>query len=601
MSVSVTLMELVDLALGCPDPGSVNFTVLRSLLQGMLEELGIGAVKRDLPEIQGTLTGRELPRSAQTPGIEGLAVHRLAQRVAKLEQHLELLNQLPSTEALLHQTSPGATQSMSDVWQLLQLRRRTEANEDGVAKAMSVLGDLLGEVRSLRDSQDRVLTELEELRAELQTVSLQEVQDTVRAQEEQSEKMKQAEESLRSLCADLASFPRPEELLQWRHIEEALSSQSDTEMGPTEGSDRAGARLLQVLGGLPAEQQVLGEELRSLKEQLGQHREEMASKGVPDNLLASLNWMEEDLRVLKMKSDEEQHALEACQIKLQDFQAQSEKLSTTTEQLLCHWRDIQDRVTTLEQERDDYKRLGSGNSEAASEGQQDTVSQSQLSAVSQQLSTMLQDLLDRISTQDRDWQGILDKLLKDMDSKLDRMELAPLRSELEAGWRTVKQRLREAPAFDTDTPAGFRKQLFEKVNCLSCDRPARMLKGIHMVTVPCRPQRPVSAGHPGSPWHSWYYRRWPDCHPSRVSRSCGGVHTMGGVGVRRPPQPPLPQGLSTLYANTDPALQPYRKEEVDIIGTNGVLYRGRLELHLPTLPAHGHRDRTPRGESVTAD
>lgn len=94
------------------------------------------------------------------------------------------------------------------------------------------------------------------------------------------------------------------------------------------------------------------------------------------------------------------------------------------------------------------------------------------------------------------------------------MALDPLSRQLEAVWKVVKKYLSEGPRFDADSAAGFKKcvglgwaglgggavadqaqwggacsagglqlrpvccrQLFERVKCISCDRPVTMMTG----------------------------------------------------------------------------------------------------------------------------
>ncbi|XP_044289348.1 uncharacterized protein C16orf96 homolog [Varanus komodoensis] len=97
--------------------------------------------------------------------------------------------------------------------------------------------------------------------------------------------------------------------------------------------------------------------------------------------------------------------------------------------------------------------------------------------------------------QDKDWQKALEKLFTDMDCKLDRMALDPLSKQLEDVWQFIKKFLSEGPRFDADSAAGFKRQLFERVKCISCDRPVTMMTGPHMITIrkPAQRPRPASA------------------------------------------------------------------------------------------------------------
>ncbi|KAJ8413631.1 hypothetical protein AAFF_G00081380 [Aldrovandia affinis] len=412
------------------------------------------------------------------------SIHELV----RLEQRLDAQDQLPGTDAFLKQSSSGSTQLVRDMWQLMQLRKKTEANQDGITKAMSVLGDILDEVRILKDTRDSTLSQMEALQ--------------------------------RSLSSDLAAIPHPEELVLWSHVAEALPQLSRPQDQPsTESAQQVGQRALQMVGGLSAEQGTLKDELGSQQDQLRQLMLSLVNKDIPDNMQARLKSLDDEVHALKNKDKQEQRGLASLWDK---FSAEFDRQNAANQQLLDNYREVE-------------LKWGMRSEDAL-------LNQAQQEAISQHLSSILQDLLPALPTQDRDWPGMLEKLSKDMECKLDRVELTPLRQELEEGWRRVKAQLKEEPDFNADTPAGFRK----------------------------------------------------------LPRAHGGVQARRTAASRRPPSA---QALHTLYPSTDPALQPYCRtvgstnslshEEVGILGTDGILYRGRVELTLPSLVPPCSRSSAP--------
>ncbi|XP_078736772.1 glutamine-rich protein 2-like [Lampetra fluviatilis] len=99
------------------------------------------------------------------------------------------------------------------------------------------------------------------------------------------------------------------------------------------------------------------------------------------------------------------------------------------------------------------------------------VSRSLFSEATERLHAMMDGLLERVSGQEGDWQRQTQMLVAHMDSKLDRMELDPLRRELEERWGAVKRRLQDGEQIQADDAAGFRRQLIARFHCISCDRP----------------------------------------------------------------------------------------------------------------------------------
>ncbi|KAJ8363857.1 hypothetical protein SKAU_G00126880 [Synaphobranchus kaupii] len=504
---------------------------------------------------------------------------------------MDALDQLPTADVLLKQTTSGSAQLVSDMWQLMQLRKKTEANQDGITKAMSVLGDMLDEVRTLKDTRNSTLMQMEELQ-----VNLQAVKDAMKALEDIKERMRQMEEALRLLGCNLAALPHPEELVLWSHVTEALPQPSGPQNQPdTESQQQAGRQALQRVGALSAGQAALKEELESLQEQLQQHTLSLVEEASL-KILGCSSLQADGMTTAKCIGSkcpscptvcDEQRGLATVWDKLAEFRAESDRQNVATQQLLGSCREMESRVSHLEQHRDHmHRRKRSGESgEVQLErgvGDEDaSLSQAQQKAISQYLSSMLEDLLPTLPPQDWDWPEVLDKLSKDMERKLDRVELIPLKQELEEGWRKIRARLKQEPDLNADTPAGFRKKLLERVSCISCDKPANILTGMHLVTVQSRPPRPGSCGPMGS-----QQRRWAWGLPLH-SR---GIQTRRATAGRRPPSA---QTLGTFYPCMDPVQQPYCREEVGILGTDGILYRGRVDLTLPSLVPPCSRASTP--------
>lgn len=163
---ALTLNHLVDLALGTPDVGAVNFNVLHTLLHAVINKLDIGAVKAEISEADknylalnrdGSLLSA--PSRASTVGKDsgldtdgesgredtGIIPHRhshhhiLEKKVAQIEDKLKTLDKLPSNEDLFSRTRGEAKKNaVSEMWQNIQLAKRVDANEGGISK-VSVL------------------------------------------------------------------------------------------------------------------------------------------------------------------------------------------------------------------------------------------------------------------------------------------------------------------------------------------------------------------------------------------------------------------------------------------------------------------------------
>uniref|UniRef100_G1MYF8 DUF4795 domain-containing protein n=1 Tax=Meleagris gallopavo TaxID=9103 RepID=G1MYF8_MELGA len=279
----------------------------------------------------------------------------------------------------------------------------------------------------------------------------------------------------------------------------------------------------------------------------------------------------------RQRQDEE--LLKHIQAAVTQVQGDCEKLSSVTGNLMDdrhqRQRDIEalfQSLERLEKEKVDKEELvleiDVKADRAALAGK---VSCAQFDAAMEQLNGMIGEMLSKVTGQEQDWHQVQQKLIEELDSKLDRLELAPLRQQLEERWRSILKQLKEkTPRVEADDAAGIRKQLLAHFHCVSCDRPLHMLvPGPHIVTIPPLPPlpsrvtvRPRATFQPeqGHRWgtrgqgdHSWHRGGLSPEHPPaprreqgaqcgflQVPRRCGGQHTVTHPLQRCPRPPHLP-------------------------------------------------------------
>nr|XP_012309338.1 glutamine-rich protein 2 [Aotus nancymaae] len=199
------------------------------------------------------------------------------------------------------------------------------------------------------------------------------------------------------------------------------------------------------------------------------------------------------------RQDEE--LLGRVQSAILQVQGDCEKLNVTTSNLIEDHRQKQKDIAMLyqgleklEKEKANREHLEMEIDVKADKSALATkVSRIQFDATTEQLNHMMQELVAKMSAQEQDWQKILEKLLTEMDTKLDRLELDPLKQLLEDRWKSLRQQLRERPPlYQADEAAAMRRQLLAHFHCLSCDRPLETT-----VTGQAIPVTPAGPGLPG--------------------------------------------------------------------------------------------------------
>ncbi|EMP23778.1 Glutamine-rich protein 2 [Chelonia mydas] len=210
----ISLLELADLSIGTPEIGVVNFNALHTLLHAIIRQLNLQDVKTELldekpkppepvplqeKETKGQCNASEdfpyadlekkvIGVAAQVHGMEakvvGVAtqvhgveaqVHGIGEQVQGLEKQMAALEKLPSGTDLLERTKSGSPNgsAVADMWQMMQMKKKIEANETGISKAMALFQDLLNEVNGVKMANFHMNEGLQNIKEKLDSRNLE--------------------------------------------------------------------------------------------------------------------------------------------------------------------------------------------------------------------------------------------------------------------------------------------------------------------------------------------------------------------------------------------------------------------------------------------
>ncbi|KAJ8389165.1 hypothetical protein AAFF_G00123710 [Aldrovandia affinis] len=623
MSVAISLFDLVNLSVGTPDVGAVNFNALHTLLHAIVRHFKIQDVTAEWIGEDGDGRPHDPSQKKSLPREKSSPYHHMEDKLRQIERQMAALDKLPSGAELLTRSGSGTT-PVSDLWQLMQLRRKVQGNEDGVSKSMALIQDLLNEILELRASRDSLQDEVKTLQ---QQVSQRELQER------------------------MGQYPDPEELthcITWDVLQEALVSErtqqqqaatpasSPRGQQPQSGGPRpkGGGRwadrypetmdALQRLGRLGPRHEALEGRVGRLEASKADHAQlqqlsdmltDVARREIPDNLLEEVSQLRTLLDSLMSDKDKSSTLMGDAQAAILQLQAECEKLHATT----CHLAEEQGQrrqhienlyksVEQLEEKKADKEHVEMEiDIKADKQALETKVSRVHFDSMTEQLSSMFQDLLSKISGQEQDWHKVIQKISMEMECKLNRIELDPLKQQLEERWKTIRKQLQAPPAPELDDAAGIRRQLVARFHCISCDRPVDMMTpGPHLVTVPPAPGLPSHrSSRPYTVYELEQVRQ--NCRSDKIpemtdysylamSRNCGGSHTLTYPNRRYTRLQHIAQfiqegeeGQTQTQALSGTSLR--IQEEVDILGLDGHIYKGRLnsravrsvESRLPTI------------------
>ncbi|XP_034750818.1 uncharacterized protein LOC117958492 isoform X2 [Etheostoma cragini] len=307
-------------------------------------------------------------------------------------------------------------------------------------------------------------------------------------------------------------------------------------------------------------------------------------------------------RAEPLKDIEDMQLVNDVQKVILHLQAECQKLHETTRCLHEDNRQKQSHIEELYKTTEELEEKKADKEMVASEIKADKfaleskVSRLQFDSVTEQLNAMFHELLNKVTGHEQDWYKVVNKLSTEMERKLNRMELDSVKDQLENRWKNIHEKLQAQGAPEHEDAAGIRKQLVDRFHCLSCDRPVVMhTPGQHLVKQPSTPGFPSHKSiRPFTVYALEQFRQhyrseriseMTDYGHLAASRSCGGSHTVTLAGQRRPVLQFMKHNPQTEVDAVIPS------EEVDIIGLDGHIYKGRLnastirntETKLPTI------------------
>ncbi|UJR21321.1 hypothetical protein I4U23_024412 [Adineta vaga] len=213
------------------------------------------------------------------------------------------------------------------------------------------------------------------------------------------------------------------------------------------------------------------------------------------------------------------------------------------------------------------------------------------------LSQNINDCLQKFHVHDDIQKKDSQKINHDLNEKLDRTELDALRDYMDKQMKKLKKLAKEQQqqtqqqhvhVMSEDEAAGLRKQLI-RFHCISCDRPIDVQPHPQQPSLPVNQgMRPIQSPRPYTTYELDQIRQFQKSQQFSndissgaadvyaTMRQCGGSHTTTLPFKRQiRTQPSVPE--ETLLA----------RNEVDIKGHDGVIYKGRITVDkLPSVDLH---------------
>uniref|UniRef100_A0ACB8EJV2 Uncharacterized protein n=1 Tax=Sphaerodactylus townsendi TaxID=933632 RepID=A0ACB8EJV2_9SAUR len=171
MAFKVSLYELVDISIGTPEVGVVNFNSLHTFLHALLRHLKVEDIlteikqewqppptsesgkvpsaedvtklgdnrlanlEKKLKQLEHNLQGVEDQVRGVEDQVQGVqdSVHGMGKKVKGFQKQVSSMDR-PSATELIEKTRSGSDTAVADMWRLMQLQKKVEANEEGLTQ-----------------------------------------------------------------------------------------------------------------------------------------------------------------------------------------------------------------------------------------------------------------------------------------------------------------------------------------------------------------------------------------------------------------------------------------------------------------------------------
>lgn len=659
MPTQVKLAQMVDLALGTPEVGAVNFNVLHSLLHAMLKRLNILDVQADIDEFDRDFLSSSKQRqisslsdidsgrgedsedalsekSASIKTRHKTPYHNLEVKVAKMSEQLEKFgNELPTYKELFERGNmdPSANTPVADVWKYIKIQKKVDANSDGLDELHNLVDGLMKNIKKLEQENKRLNEKIGGLN----------IDDLLK-------RLAELEKKTDEMIEKFSLLPTPEELAQfvtWPALEDALlgikrdwenmqpaervvveiSSQTDPPSRPVSSrplsrvstaSSGPSAEVLDVLeklGKLSESHDALTKRVEALEEEIKNKLDKSALENLnlSGDLLEQLSKLKEELDALAQAREKDSDALSRAQQAILQLQAEVEKLHSTTKDIIEENSNRAQQIESLIQHCDKLQETKADKEyvqmevdvKADKKSLDNKVNHSLFDSTTNEINKMIKDILDKLAGHEASWNSTIKKFADDIDGKLDRLELDPLKEWLESRLKALNDKLRRQQAqveWTEDDAAGIRKQLIQKFHCISCDRPVDLVPTGPVPSLPTtNGLPPTRSPRPYTTFELDQIRQHAKSFANSgevtdyyaTSRACGGSHTTTYPNKRITRL----SHLSHLFREEDGNVYPIYKEEVDVQGADGHIYKGRmgtkLEARLPSVTQERSRSPVP--------
>ncbi|XP_043515671.1 glutamine-rich protein 2-like [Frieseomelitta varia] len=454
-----------------------------------------------------------------------LSFKHLEQNVKELQQRFQALEDLATTPELLERLKGKITDPLTDVWQIINITKRLDASEQGIDKLIKTMQDVIkGDVtlatadtsrtEERLESLENALNNLDRVVKNLQLIS-EEDADAEAGEKDEAQREHDGEQPMKriSLSELLGGIDIKEMHKDVATLQTEVSQMKDQltdlneKVAKTETEYR---KEIETAEGAIETKKTASPEKETEKTELPKKTLVESPNTLvesPNTLVESPNTLVESPKTLEKTVDsEELQSIRERLAKLEkdviylfekvdgapmagadiddlisrinDIQAEMKKLSQTVDRLIddresreMHLNALFEQVEllkTIKADREDLEEALADKADAQAIHRK--VSYDQFDAACDDLAHGLEDAIYKLGQQEEIWQQALNEVQKEMEGKVDKIEISPLKDFVHHRLKSLQDKLKKVAEARQEIEAAGTKKLLRDVQCISCDK-----------------------------------------------------------------------------------------------------------------------------------
>ncbi|KAI4488654.1 hypothetical protein M0802_011404 [Mischocyttarus mexicanus] len=408
------------------------------------------------------------------------AFNQLEESVERLEKQFASLQELSTNSELVERLKGNITDPLTDMWNIISLNKRLDATEKGIEKLTSMIQDVI-------KSDHNIINVTQEKKQTKEKIT-EEVKDQVDEKQFATDVPSTSAETKTKADADAK---RDEMILTCLNKCQDLDTEFENEIYQ-----------LQVdVKNLQEERNVIESKIESIsnmiklsKKDTSEHENIDHSSEGPQTLInfniearvqkleGEIVYVIDKLKHVISPGETEEKALQELITTIQELQDDMKKINETADNIRENTASnnikvdkIMEEVEYLQKAKADYEEMRTSLADKVDfENLKHKVSIEDFDEACQDISEGMKEIIEQLQQSNENANNIFDQLAKEIEEKVDKLEIKPLQNYLNKYAKFVDEKIKQSIKERNESTAAGTTKMIRGLHCLSCTKEAVM-------------------------------------------------------------------------------------------------------------------------------